>query len=248
VWGRTLHGRCRGVASIACCERFRPTAILQTRGIRGLRTAASRANASVRLAELLHGLAGLCAYRLRAHHFVQQSFLPKCWLFPSYLRTSHGCLSQGAFVHQAPIPGSRKAPRLPFVSKAFLCTAWHAQVNFLSHWYLAHVLLGEQRRRRASIRQQHHASAAAPRNAAGSAGAQASGRPLDDNAGLWPGWLPRGWGLGASSSSNSSRLPFDGWGLPDDATRVVMVSSLTHHAGILNWGDMQVRDVQGASG
>ena len=27
------------------------------------------------------------------------------------------------------------------------------------------------------------------------------------------------------------------WGLPEDGTRVVMLSSLTHHAGMLNWED-----------
>ena len=65
------------------------------------------------------------------------------------------------------------------------------QVNFLSHWLLAHELLSAQRRRRAAAAKKQH----------------------------------------NNSSSDCG-----------DGTRLVMLSSLTHHAGKLQWADKQVSD------
>jgi hypothetical protein len=65
------------------------------------------------------------------------------------------------------------------------------QVNFLSHWLLAHELLASQRQRRARAARKGH-------------------------------------GCCAHGSSLS------------DGTRLVMLSSLTHHAGKLQWEDKQV--------
>jgi len=48
-------------------------------------------------------------------------------------------------------------------------------------------------------------------------------------------------GAHTQSRGSGAGAPARGFGLPDNATRVVMLSSLTHHAGILNWSDMQVR-------
>lgn len=70
------------------------------------------------------------------------------------------------------------------------------QVNFLSHWLLAHELLSEQRKRRAK---------------------QAK----------------KGKVLSSSSGSSDCSCGLEG-------TRLVMLSSLTHHAGPLNWEDKQV--------
>jgi len=91
------------------------------------------------------------------------------------------------------------------------------QVNFLGHWVMAQRLLGEQRARRA----------------AAAAAAVASGKTKRA--------LPS---TSSSSSSSSSAIVAPGlneagWGLADGGTRVVMLSSLTHRAGCLNWHDMQ---------
>ncbi len=86
------------------------------------------------------------------------------------------------------------------------------QVNFLGHWLMAHELMAEQRRRRA----------AAHGKGAGSVTASAAGRGTREGEEAREGWLP-------------------GWGLPEDGCRLVLVSSLMHHAGMLDWNDMQVR-------
>jgi len=44
---------------------------------------------------------------------------------------------------------------------------------------------------------------------------------------------------GGNKGVTSTAELTEGFGLHDNSTRVVMLSSLTHHAGILNWDDMQ---------
>ncbi|KAF5835932.1 hypothetical protein DUNSADRAFT_6643 [Dunaliella salina] len=50
--------------------------------------------------------------------------------------------------------------------------------------------------------------------------------------------VPAGGGVGHKEVTNSTACTEE-FGLHDNSTRVVMLSSLTHHAGILNWDDMQ---------
>lgn len=85
-----------------------------------------------------------------------------------------------------------------------------AQVNFLSHWLLAHELLAEQRRRRAKAARKQ-----GRRN--GSANADA------------------GCACGGAVAACK-----DAGGGANCGTRLVMLSSLTHHAGQLQWHDKEV--------
>ncbi len=89
------------------------------------------------------------------------------------------------------------------------------KVNFLSHWLLTHLLLDHERDRR--------------RKAAGAAPAAEVGEASRS--------IPaasRGTGSGAV------HVPGGGGGglLPDGSTRVVVVSSVVHRAGLLQWEDM----------
>lgn len=88
------------------------------------------------------------------------------------------------------------------------------QVNFLSHWLLAHELLSEQRRRRAKAAKKHgHSKPAAP---------------TVNTTTI----------INGSRSSSSSRACCCG-GVGADGTRLVMLSSLTHPAGSIKWNDKQ---------
>jgi WW domain-containing oxidoreductase len=94
------------------------------------------------------------------------------------------------------------------------------QVNFLSHWLLAHELLSEQRKRRAK---------AAKKNGSSS---NASLISSSSSTALTPA------SISGSSMKGSKRAAVDAaacCGL--EGTRLVMLSSLTHHAGSVQWGD-----------
>mmetsp|Transcript_25173 Transcript_25173/g.54721 ORF Transcript_25173/g.54721 Transcript_25173/m.54721 type:complete len:425 (+) Transcript_25173:2-1276(+) len=83
------------------------------------------------------------------------------------------------------------------------------QVNFLSHWLMTHKLVGEQRRRAKRRQQEAHSKHTGSTN------------------------------ITAEASSSSLSASSERWGLREDGVRVVMLSSLTHTAGLLNWHDMQ---------
>ena len=42
------------------------------------------------------------------------------------------------------------------------------------------------------------------------------------------------------SPPNAGSLPLSDFGLTEDRTRVLMLSSCTHYSGVLQWDDMQV--------
>lgn len=101
------------------------------------------------------------------------------------------------------------------------------QVNFLSHWLLAHELLSEQRKRRAKAAKKNHSSSSSKPNRKSSSSSSTA--------------------LTTASISGSSMQSSKAAAAAADAaaccslegTRLVMLSSLTHHAGSLQWGDKQ---------
>ncbi|KAG2484530.1 hypothetical protein HYH03_016668 [Edaphochlamys debaryana] len=110
------------------------------------------------------------------------------------------------------------------------------QVNFLSHWLLANQLLQieHERRQRAKAAPPPSAAAASKQLPLGAtAGGAGSALPLSARAG------------GPHSPSPSAGLEAEGPGQEgeeEEAVRVVMVSSLTHRAGALQWGDKQSKN------
>jgi NAD(P)-dependent dehydrogenase (short-subunit alcohol dehydrogenase family) len=92
------------------------------------------------------------------------------------------------------------------------------QVNFLSHWLLAHELLSEQRKRRAKAAKKHGSSNAILSSSSSSALTTAS----------ISGSSIKGSKLAAADAAACCGL---------EGTRLVMLSSLTHHAGSVQWGD-----------
>ncbi|PNH06547.1 Short-chain dehydrogenase TIC 32, chloroplastic [Tetrabaena socialis] len=113
------------------------------------------------------------------------------------------------------------------------------QVNFLSHWLLANLLLEQERSRRDATR----GSWARPRLTA--ANSQQPTQPANGNH-----QLPKGWRLSAPAGAASLTAPTAGAaGLggadaeeEQPGTRVVMVTSLTHRVGALQWHDKQSAD------
>lgn len=87
------------------------------------------------------------------------------------------------------------------------------------------------------------------RNAASGGDSSSSVRSNQNGCGVSNAVSDNGYRLPNESSndqktereSNGTERESIGYGLPDNSTRVVMLSSLTHHAGSLNWHDMQVR-------
>ncbi|KXZ56109.1 hypothetical protein GPECTOR_2g991 [Gonium pectorale] len=109
------------------------------------------------------------------------------------------------------------------------------QVNFLSHWLLANLLLGSERERRKALTAAPppRTAAAATSATAGAGGAaskpaSATAAPLALSLHAFAG----GAGVGAAGAA----VPAGG---EEEATRVVMVTSLTHRAGPLQWADKQ---------
>jgi WW domain-containing oxidoreductase len=95
------------------------------------------------------------------------------------------------------------------------------QVNFLSHWLLAHELLSEQRKRRAKAAKKHGSSSNTILNSSSSSSTALTTASIS-----------------GSSMKGSKRAAVDAascCGL--EGTRLVMLSSLTHHAGSVQWGD-----------
>lgn len=113
------------------------------------------------------------------------------------------------------------------------------QVNFLSHWLLANQLVAAERQRRT-------AAAAAART--GGPGARAGSRSRKAVAADVAKSDAGGGQLLAPGSSSSSSSRDGGSGGADgeeqearEGLRVVMVTSLTHRAGALQWADKQSR-------
>ncbi|KAL6761076.1 hypothetical protein V8C86DRAFT_968708 [Haematococcus lacustris] len=143
------------------------------------------------------------------------------------------------------------------------------QVNFLSHWLMVQRLLAQQRSRRAAAaaaggqtspyhhhhHHHHHSPAVAHIGSASPQGSSSSAAGGGGGNGLaTPPSGTQGSSLVASGEKAAVLRVKEGaldevgsggggaaFGLRDDGTRVVMVTSLTHKAGILNWHDMQSR-------
>jgi WW domain-containing oxidoreductase len=116
------------------------------------------------------------------------------------------------------------------------------QVNFLSHWLLANELIAIERERRASNaaiggRAAAASGAKSAEERASSAGLPAAPAAADDGRSV-VGEDDAGGGRGSAAQSQASMHPDR---LGDGATRLVMVTSLTHRAGALQWHDKQSR-------
>uniref|UniRef100_A0A383VX36 Uncharacterized protein n=1 Tax=Tetradesmus obliquus TaxID=3088 RepID=A0A383VX36_TETOB len=99
------------------------------------------------------------------------------------------------------------------------------QVNFLSHWLLAHELLSEQRKRRAKAAKKNHSSSSSKPNRKSSS---SSSTALTTAS------------ISGSSMQSSKAAAADAAACCSlEGTRLVMLSSLTHHAGSVQWGDKQ---------
>ncbi|KAG2430024.1 hypothetical protein HYH02_013852 [Chlamydomonas schloesseri] len=96
------------------------------------------------------------------------------------------------------------------------------QVNFLSHWLLANQLVAVERQRRA-------AAAAVARNSNKATAARGAGGQLVAAAAAKPG------------GSGNEACPAGDGGVGEQGLRVVVVTSLTHRAGALQWADKQSR-------
>ncbi|KAF6253058.1 hypothetical protein COO60DRAFT_1549451 [Scenedesmus sp. NREL 46B-D3] len=97
------------------------------------------------------------------------------------------------------------------------------QVNFLSHWLLAHELLSEQRKRRAKAAKRH-----------GSSSAKLISNGSSGSTALTTASIS---GTSLKSSQHAAADAAACCGV--DGTRLVMLSSLTHHAGSVQWADKQ---------
>lgn len=216
--------------------------------------------------------------------------------------------------------------RHPHHAITHLTSAHDTQVNFLSHWLMAHALVGEQRLRRAGAahtarereeREVRHTLClpylalrdasllvglacwfcmhavllvhvhAGRRAARSTAYLSNHGACMKQNGTklapftqrsrvsslclgllgfievacrlcpcaicLWPTAVPdasclraaRPLCLTCGSQAEQWARESGGWGLHPGGTRVVMLTSLTHHAGVLNWHDMQVWEGEG---
>lgn len=104
------------------------------------------------------------------------------------------------------------------------------QVNFLSHWLLVHLLLEHERGRRAKGNEHHHQQQEQKHVQARGRGKPAPWAEAGARAGAKPA---TGGGSGGACGGPTG---------PADCTRVVVVSSVVHRAGPLQWHDMLSRD------
>lgn len=110
------------------------------------------------------------------------------------------------------------------------------QVNFLSHWLLVHLLLEHERGRRAKGNEHHHQQQEQKHVQARGRGKPAPWAEAGARAGAKPA---TGGGSGGACGGPTG---------PADCTRVVVVSSVVHRAGPLQWHDMLSRDRCGVGG
>lgn len=111
-----------------------------------------------------------------------------------------------------------------------------AQVNFLSHWLLAHLLLEHERGRRSKGQEQQRTRQQVWGQGKSEPKPEAVAKPQGSQAAA---------GVSGGASGASSCVSCCG---PADCTRVVVVSSVVHRAGPLLWHDMLSKDRCGGWG